>query len=130
MSNRWMDLVCSVDLQPTLEKVQDDRVLGFAEYSLLRDSADAKMYQLMASVRRHLGTEQGVQFDGEDALVHLQEACVRMAHLLQTSCLALRRLKLQQQEQRLAREALEHQMAYMQACLRRSLDSFTSPGMT
>lgn len=130
MNNRWMDLVCSVDLQPTLEKVQEDRILDFAEYSLLRDSADAKLYQLMASVRRQLGTEQGVPFEGEDELMRLQEACVGMAHLLQTSCLALRRLKLQQQEQRLAREALEYQMAYMQACLRRSLDSFTAPRMT
>lgn len=124
MSNRWMDLVCSVDLQPTLEKVQDDRVLGFAEYSLLRDSADAKMYQLMASVRRQLGTEQGVQFDGEDELMRLQDACVGMAHLLQTSCLALRRSKLEEADKAQAREALEYQLAYMQACLRRSMASF------
>jgi hypothetical protein len=54
----------------------------------------------------------------------LQDACLRVAHLLQTSCLALRRLQLDHQDQRLAREALEGQLAYMQACLRRSLASF------
>ncbi|QXH45268.1 hypothetical protein KSS93_20670 [Pseudomonas xanthosomatis] len=124
MSGRWMELVCSVDLQPTLEKVQDDQLLEFAEYSLLRDSADAKMYQLMASVRGRQGTGADASFDGEEELRCLQDASLRMAHLLQTSCLALRRLQLEYQDQRLAREALEHQLAYVQACLRRSMDSF------
>lgn len=124
MSGRWMDLMCSVDLQPTLEKVQDEQLLGFAEYSLLRESADAKLYQLMGSVRRRQGTADDAQFDGEEELRHLQDASVRMAHLLQSSCLALRRLNLEYNDQRLAREALEHQLAYIQACLRRSMSSF------
>jgi len=38
--------------------------------------------------------------------------------------MALRRLPLDLQDQGLAREALESQIAYMQACLRRSLASF------
>ena len=126
MSARWMELVCSVDLQPTLDKVQDDRLLDFAEYSLLRDSADAKLYQLMGSVRKRQGTALGASFEGEEDLRHLQDASLRMAHLLQSSCLALRRLKLEHQDQRLAREALEHQLAYVQACLRRSLESFNT----
>jgi hypothetical protein len=60
----------------------------------------------------------------EQDLQTLQDACLRVSHLLQTSCLALRRLQLDYQDQRLAREALESQLAYMQACLRRSLSSF------
>jgi hypothetical protein len=47
-----------------------------------------------------------------------------VSQLLQTSCLALRRLQLDYKDQRLAREALESKLAYMQACLRRSLASF------
>ncbi len=47
-----------------------------------------------------------------------------MAHLLQTSCLALRRSKLGEADKAQAREALEYQLAYMQACLRRSMASF------
>jgi hypothetical protein len=60
----------------------------------------------------------------EQDLHELQLSCSRMSHLLQASCLALRRLQLDVQDQRLAREALEGQIAYMQACLRRSLASF------
>lgn len=125
MSGRWVDLMCSVDLQPTLVKVQGEQVLDFAEYSLLRESAEAKLYQLMGTVRRREGTAEGAQFDGEQELRHLQEASVRMAHLLQSSCLALRRLNLEYNDQRLAREALEHQLAYIQACLQRSMNSFS-----
>ncbi|MND78962.1 hypothetical protein D3C77_817670 [compost metagenome] len=47
-----------------------------------------------------------------------------MAHLLQSSCLALRQLDLAPEDKRRAREALEQQLASMQACLRRSMASF------
>ncbi|WP_248920782.1 hypothetical protein [Pseudomonas entomophila] len=124
MKNRRLELVCSVDLQPTLEKVQRDSVLDFAEYSLLREAADAKLYQLMGKVRKTRGVGQDSMFEGEEDLRRLQDASTRMAHLLQSSCLALRRLGLRYQDKRLAREALEHQLAYVQACLRRSLQSF------
>ncbi|AZL69731.1 MULTISPECIES: hypothetical protein [Pseudomonas] len=124
MNSRRLALVGSVDLQPTLEKVQKDDVLEFAEYSMLRESADAKLYQLMNKVRAGQGLAPATLFDGEEDLRRLQEASMRMAHLLQTSCLALRRLGLEQQDKHLAREALEYQLAYMQACLRRSMASF------
>lgn len=124
MNSRRLALVGSVDLQPTLEKVQKDDVLGFAEYSMLRESADAKLYQLMNKVRARQGQPSSTVFDGEEDLRRLQEASVRMAHLLQTSCLALRRLGLTRQDKHLAREALEYQLAHIQACLRRSMASF------
>ncbi|QVM89762.1 hypothetical protein JYG34_17240 [Pseudomonas entomophila] len=124
MKGRRLELVCSVDLQPTLEKVQRDSVLDFAEYSLLRESADAKLYQLMGKVRKARGVDQGSMFEGEEDLRRLQDASIRMAHLLQSSCLALRRLGLGAQDKRLARDALKQQLAYVQACLRRSMQSF------
>lgn len=124
MKGRRLELVCSVDLQPTLEKVQRDSVLDFAEYSLLRESADAKFYQLLGKVRKARGVDQESMFEGEEDLRRLQDASIRMAHLLQSSCLALRRLSLDHQDKRLAREALEQQLAYVQACLRRSMRSF------
>ncbi|CAK16346.1 hypothetical protein [Pseudomonas entomophila] len=123
MNSRRLELVCSVDLRPTLEKVQRDSVLDFAEYSLLRESADAKLYQLMGKVRKRQGTGQSSAFEGEEDLRRLQDASIRMAHLLQSSCLALRRLGLDHQDKHLARDALEQQLAYIQACLRRSMQS-------
>ncbi|MCG8296476.1 MULTISPECIES: hypothetical protein [Pseudomonas] len=124
MKGRRLELVCSVDLQPTLEKVQRDAVLDFAEYSLLRESADAKLYQLMGKLRKARGVDKDSMFEGEEDLRRLQDASIRMAHLLQSSCLALRRLGVSHQDKRLAREALEQQLAYVQACLRRSMQSF------
>jgi hypothetical protein len=113
-----------MDLQPTVDKVQEGEVLDFAQYSLLRDSADAKLYQLMGKVRSHGGLQPSVMQQGETDLFALQAACLRVSHLLQTSCLALRRLQLDHHDQCLAREVLESQVAYMQACLQRSLGSF------
>ncbi|QHG66104.1 hypothetical protein C2H86_17605 [Pseudomonas putida] len=118
------ELLRSLDLQPTIETVQRDQRLDFAQYALLREAADAKLYHLMGIVRnkveQHPSDNQLVEQDLRD----LQKSCMRMSLLLQTSCLALRRLQLDLQEQSLAREALESQIAYMQACLRRSLASF------
>jgi len=112
MSSKYPQLVYSANLQPTLDKVQDGKALDFAEYRLLQDSADAKLDSLLR------------KFEGQYELEQLRQASVRMAHLLQSSCLALRRLGLDVEEKRHAREALEQQVAYMQACLRRSMASF------
>lgn len=124
MSGEMWELLSSLDLQPTVEKVEQGITLDFAQYSLLRDSADAKLYQLMHKVNGNGSLELSTRQQSEQDLRTLQDACLRVSHLLQTSCLALRRLQLDFQDQRLAREALESQLAYMQACLRRSLASF------
>lgn len=114
MSSLIPELLRSLDLQLTIGKVNEGAALDFAQYSLLRESADAKLHHL-------LGKVQGV----EDPC-KLQEACMRVSHLLQTSCLAMLRLQLDCQDQQLAREALEGQLACMQACLQRSLACFDS----
>ena len=89
MKGQRQALLRSVDLQPTVDKVQEGEVLDFAQYSLLRDSADAKLYQLMGKVRSHGGLQSSVMQQGETDLFALQAACLRVSHLLQTSCLAL-----------------------------------------
>jgi len=124
MSGEMRELLSSLDLQPTVDKVGQGVTLDFAQYSLLRDSADAKLYQLLHKVNRIGNLDSATRQQSERDLRTLQDACLRVSHLLQTSCLALRRLQLDFQDQRLAREALESQLAYMQACLRRSLASF------
>ncbi|WP_258908117.1 hypothetical protein [Pseudomonas putida] len=124
MSGEMRELLSSLNMQPTVDKVEQGITLDFAQYSLLRDSADAKLYQLLHKVNRNGNLEPATRQQSERDLRTLQDACLRVSHLLQTSCLALRRLQLDFQDQRLAREALESQLAYMQACLRRSLASF------
>ncbi|WDY56340.1 hypothetical protein [Pseudomonas sp. PSKL.D1] len=125
----WLrDLLSSLDMQTTLQKVQNRHVLDFAHYSLLRDATDAKLYRLMGKIREKSGPGQALALPLENDLYELQDACVRMAHLLQSSCLALRRLQLEHEDQGLAREVLESQLAYMQACLDRSMADFTQHG--
>lgn len=124
MNGEMRELLSSLDMQPTVDKVGQGITLDFAQYSLLRDSADAKLYQLMYKVNGNGSLEASTRQQNEHDLRTLQDACLRVSHQLQTSCLALRRLQLDFQDQRLAREALESQLAYMQACLRRSLASF------
>ena len=124
MTGVMRELLSSLDLQPTIEKVDQGDSLDFVQYSLLRESADAKLYQLMHKVAGNAELEPTARQQSEHDLRTLQDACQRVSHLLQTSCLALRRLQLDYPDQHLAREALESQLAYMQACLRRSLDSF------
>ncbi len=48
-------LLSSLDLQPTVDKVEQGVALDFAQYSLLRDSADAK---LMAQMHKVNATQQ------------------------------------------------------------------------
>jgi hypothetical protein len=123
MNSRRLALVGSADLQPTLEKVQKDDVLEFAEYSMLRvGRRQALPVDEQGPCRARPGPRHAVRRRRRSAAP--AEASMRMAHLLQTSCLALRRLGLEQQDKHLAREALEYQLAYMQACLRRSMASF------
>ncbi|WP_028693873.1 hypothetical protein [Pseudomonas cremoricolorata] len=112
MSIRYLELAGSADLLPTLEKIENNQTLDFAEYRLLQDSANAKLDQLLRKCEHPEDLEQ------------LRLTSVRMAHLLQSSCLALRRLDLAPRDKRLAREALAAQLAYMQACLQRSLINF------
>jgi len=124
MSGLMHELLRSLDLQPTIETVQRDNRLDFAQYSLLREAADAKLYHLVGRIRNQLDQQPLANLHVEQDLHELQQSCMRISHLLQSSCLALRRLQLDLHDQGLAREALESQIAYMQACLRRSLASF------
>lgn len=124
MSGVMRELLSSLDLQPTVDKLEQGAALDFAQYTLLRESADAKLYQLMHKLNGNGSLEPSTRQQSVQDLRTLQDACLRVSDLLQTSCLALRRLQLDYQHQRLAREALECQVAYMQACLRRSLASF------
>ncbi len=124
MSGAMWELLCSLDLQPTIDQIDQGVSLDFAQYSLLREAADAKFYQLMRKVEGYRVPGPIAWQQSEHDLQTLQDACLRVSHLLQSSCLALRRLQLDHQDQRLAREALQSQLAYMQACLRRSLESF------
>ncbi|RII78540.1 hypothetical protein [Pseudomonas monteilii] len=117
-------LLSSVDLQPTLGMVEQGIALDFARFSLLRDSADAKLYGLMKTVNASSVLNAADRENSLQDLLILQDACLQVSRLLQTSCLALRRLRLDHEAQCLAREALESQLACVQACLRRSLASF------
>lgn len=112
MSRQRLELVRSVNPQSVIDKLDSPAALDFAEYCLLRDCADAKLDQLLR------------RFEGQYEFEQLRQAGIRMAHLLQSSCLALRRLADTQQDRQLAREALEWQLAYMRACLHRSMASF------
>ena len=126
MSGLMPELLRSLDLQPMVEKIGEGTLLDFAEYSLLRESADAKLYHLLGKVCSASQQTETSNRQGEEDLRKLQDACLRVSHLLQASCLALRRLQLDLKDQRLVREALESQLTYMQACLQRSLASFDS----
>lgn len=112
MSSRRLELVQSVKPQAALDKLNERGVPDFAEHRLLQDCADASFNLLLR------------KFEGQYELEQLRQVSMRMAHLLQTSCLALRRLQLSERDKGLAREALEYQLAYMHACLRRSMASF------
>ena len=112
MSSRRLELVSSVSPQRVLDKLNKHGVPDFAEHRLLQDCADASFNRLLGKC------------EGQYELEQLRQASIRMAHLLQTCCLALRRSKLEEADKAQAREALEYQLAYMQACLRRSMASF------
>lgn len=118
-----LELVASLDLGPTVDKVKNDIALDFVHYSLLRDVADAKLYQLMGHLHRTDSPHAHDQH-AQEQLRKLQDACLRVSHLIQTSCLALRRVQLSAKDQDLARQTLEAQVALLQACLRRSRGSF------
>ncbi|MDH0302922.1 MULTISPECIES: hypothetical protein [unclassified Pseudomonas] len=112
MSSCRPELVRSVDPQPQLDKLRADGVPDFAEYRLLQDCADDRLDQLLRKL------------EGRADLEPLRQAGIGMAHALQTTCLMLRRLELDAADQALARQALEYQLAYLHACLRRSMRSF------
>jgi len=118
-----LELVASLDLGPTVDKVKNDIALDFVHYSLLRDAADAKLYQLMGHLHK-TGSPHAHDQHAQEQLRKLQDACLRVSHLIQTSCLALRRVQLSAKDQDLARQTLEAQVALLQACLRRSRGSF------
>jgi len=103
MIGQLPELLRSLNLQPTMDKVQRGTVLDYAQYSVLRDSADAKLHLLLSRVHLLSPQRAANNLHGEEELRKLQEACLRACHLLQTSCLALRRLELDCNDQRLAR---------------------------
>ncbi|WP_449434083.1 hypothetical protein [Pseudomonas putida] len=135
MSAWRYELIGSLDLQPTVDKIRSNMDLDFAEYSLLREAVEAKFYHLRGKVRGNGARElsaalqseqqlrklQDASIQGEEDLRRLQDACLRVAQLIQTSCLALRQLQLDHRDLRLLREAMESQMAFMHACMHRSL---------
>ncbi|CAM3842459.1 hypothetical protein CCOS865_03346 [Pseudomonas reidholzensis] len=112
MSSRRLELIGSLDPQPLLDTLRDQGVPDIAEHLLLQDCAEASLDLLLRKSQQPRELEA------------LRLASIRMAHLLQTSCLALRRLELDEANKALAREALEYQLAYMHSCLRRSMASF------
>jgi hypothetical protein len=59
MSGLMHELLRSLDLQPTIEAVQRDNRLDFAQYALLREAADAKLYHLMGRVRNKVEQHPG-----------------------------------------------------------------------
>ncbi|MDD0974032.1 hypothetical protein [Pseudomonas fontis] len=111
--SRWhLELLCSADLQPILEKVGRSEPLNFAELHLLYDAAEIKLFRLMQ------------EYEGLHELRQLQQDSADFARLLQTSCLALRRANLSSENRQRARDVLEYQLAYQRACLQRSVASF------
>lgn len=106
---------CSADLRQVLDECNFSHHLDFAEFQVLHDTADAR---LDALVRRH-GSRRECQ-----QLQQFQLACEQMAKTLQVSCLAMQRAQLSEQERDEVREAYEFQVAYIQACLHRSFESF------
>ncbi|WP_462402833.1 hypothetical protein [Pseudomonas sp. Marseille-QA0332] len=115
MQERNLELVHSLDMRQTLAKLQDKAPLDFAEYRLLHDCVQARLDRLV----RRLGGPAGLQ-----ELEALCQAGERMAHRLQVACLALRRLNLSEPDRQTVREALDYQIAYLQACLHRSMAGF------
>ncbi|MDU9405044.1 hypothetical protein RTH46_21390 [Pseudomonas sp. zfem004] len=124
MNSHWLALMGSADMEPTLKKLQSDAVLDFAEYSLLRESAQAKFNHLLSSLRTNPDLVHKERTDSVQKLQEVEALSLQLAALIQSSCLYLRRSGLEKPDRRLARQALECQLAYLQACLRRSLDSF------
>nr|WP_314481370.1 hypothetical protein [uncultured Pseudomonas sp.] len=124
MTGEMWKLLSSLDLQTTTDKVEQGIALDHAQHSLLREVSEARFYHLMRRIDANASLEPTRRQQAKDELLALQQACTRVAHLMQTSCLALRRLDLGPDDQRLAREALESHQAFIKACLRRSLGSF------
>ncbi|WP_110972880.1 hypothetical protein [Pseudomonas huaxiensis] len=106
---------CAADLRQVLDEVNLSCNLGFAEFQVLHDAADAR---LDALVRRHQHRRESQHLE------QFQMACDQMAKMLQVSCLALQRAHLNESERDQVREAYEFQVAYIQACLHRSFQDF------
>ena len=124
MSEMRSALLCSLTLQSAAKKVKNGDALDFAEQSLLREVADAKLFQLVKMLQPLLADGQAQREDAVDELEQLQKACSQMARCVQTTCLALDRACLDPAQRRLARDILENQVIYVQACLQRSLLQF------
>lgn len=105
----------SADLHQVLEECNVSHHLDFVEFQVLHDAADARLDALLRRYGNRRESEQLQQF---------QRACEQMAKMLQVSCLALQRAHLNAQEREQVREAFEYQVAYIQACLHRSLEGF------
>ncbi|MBV6288136.1 hypothetical protein [Pseudomonas aegrilactucae] len=112
MSKRNIEMAGSAYFYDVVRQVERAQALDFAEYHVLKDSAEAKLDELM---RRLEGLRELKQF---------REACRDMGHKLQSTCLALRRADLTPEQRCKAREAMEYQVLYLQACLHRSISSF------
>jgi len=76
------ELLRSLDLQPTIEHVQNNDRLDFAQYSLLREAADAKLHHLMGRIRNRVEQRPLDTLHVEQDLHALQQSCLRMSHLL------------------------------------------------
>lgn len=112
MNKQDLEMAGSAFFYDVVRQVERAEALDFAEYHVLKDSAEAKLDELM---RRLEGLRELKQF---------REACLEMGHRLQSACLALRRAELSPEHKDKAREALEYQVLYLQACLHRSMASF------
>ena len=105
-------LAGSANLQQVLNDLDARRHLGFAEFQVLRDAADAR---LDAVIRRYPQVTELAQFEA---------AAREVAQSMQISCLMLRSTRIDPVEAQQVRTALEYRLAYLQACLQRSLEHF------
>ncbi|MBJ9976615.1 hypothetical protein IAE35_13865 [Pseudomonas sp. S75] len=119
MSGLQRELMRSLDLRPTIGKLEAGVALDFAEHSLLREAADARLYHLLGRLEDREVSAASLHAAHE--LQVLQQACCEVSSRVQTSCLALARAELSPLDLQLACEALNSQLTYMKACLQRAL---------
>lgn len=110
--DRDMEMAGSAFFYDVVRQVERAEALNFAEFHVLKDSAEAKLDELMR------------RLEGLRELRQLRLASQEMGHRLQATCLALRRADLSPEHRIKAREALEYQVLYLQASLQRSMASF------
>ncbi|AIZ33289.1 hypothetical protein ACE1YR_01210 [Pseudomonas sp. K1(2024)] len=119
MSGLQRELMRSLDLQPTIGKLDAGVALDFAEHSLLREAAEARLYHVLGKLES--GQVSAASRHAAQELQRLQASCMQVSSGVQTSCLALARAELSPADLQRACEALDSQLTYIKACLQRAL---------